>query len=298
MLPRYSDVVLTTSDESVVVVIPWGGQRSDLLSAQVRRLVRQDIERRLEIRVAVNDLGAIGVAQGLVGLSLPLRPIAVVNASGRSGPAHARNSGVVAAPAGLLLFCDADDEAEEGWARHLVEALESGFDVVGGRPDYSTLNATPFAISRTEGLPTAFDHLPFSPSANLGVRGAAFALVGGFDESLSSGEDIDLCWRIQYCGGTIGYVSGAVLNYRLRQGVRELFRQGRSYGSTDVQLYMKHRPLGFRRSPRATPGEIARLAVLAAAAPLGRRHRLKLALKVGTVVGHVEASIRHRVYFL
>jgi GT2 family glycosyltransferase len=281
----------------IAIVVPWGGDRLDLLLAQLDRLTAQDANEPLHIRVAVNRQVPRAVAQTILARSTDRRAIEIIDATSRRGPAHARNRGAHPLPR-LLLFCDADDEADGAWARQMSYALRSGADLVGGVLDYKPLNSVPFALSRAHGLPSAFRFLPFTPSASLGIKSSIFADLGGFDEDLPSGEDIDLCWRAQYAGHTIAFVPRARVAYRLRQTSQELFAQGRRYGIADLELYRRHHQHGLTRSPADMVGEFLRIAVLLALAPRNRASRLKLAAKLGTVVGHLEGSLQARKLFL
>ena len=68
--------------------------------------------------------------------------IRLVDASGRPGPAAARNIGVKAARGDLLAFCDADDVVQPGWLAGLVTALGRA-EVVAGVFDSGSLNGRP-----------------------------------------------------------------------------------------------------------------------------------------------------------
>ena len=62
--------------------------------------------------------------------------------------------------------------------------------------------------------------VPAGLAANLGVRRSAFESVGGFDEDLRVGEDIDLCWRLQFAGYRFAAVPEAVVAKRERETAR------------------------------------------------------------------------------
>lgn len=170
--------------------------------------------------------------------------VRLVDASARRGPAAARNIGASAASGTLLLFCDADDVVTPGWAAGLRTALQSA-DLVAGRLDGRSLNRGNRASVSWE--VSAEIRMPFwtrfgaGASSNLGIRRAVFESVGGFDERLRTGEDVDLCWRVQLAGFTFARSPGAVVLSRQRNGRRAVFRQAYAYGAGSRALQIKYR---------------------------------------------------------
>ena len=79
-------------------------------------------------------------------------------------------------------------------------------------------------------------------------RDQAFEAVGGFDENLRVGEDIDLCWRLQFAGFTVRHRARAVVSKRERaDGRRASSAKGITHGRSGPRLYRKHRDAGIRR---------------------------------------------------
>jgi hypothetical protein len=54
-----------------------------------------------------------------------------------------------------------------------------------------------------------------------------------------AGDDVDLCWRLQDRGGTLGFHPGAVVWHRRRDSVRGYWRQQRGYGRAEAMLEQK-----------------------------------------------------------
>lgn len=253
---------------------------SATIDAQLRALAGQAFDGAWEVVVADN-----GSTDDTVDRARSwedrLPGLRVVDASARRGPGAARNIGAAAARAPFLLFCDADDAAEPSWVAALVVALE-GADAASGARGYSALNRVPHGpmdwaapLFSKEPLP----HLSAASSHNLGVRAAAFAAIGGFDETLSAGEDVDLCWRLQLAGLHLAPAPDAVMQIRRREGLLATYRQALSYGRADALLARKYAavvpPLsphagtrGAEHEPgRATPGVVARLRARGLRAP-------------------------------
>jgi GT2 family glycosyltransferase len=168
-----------------------------------------------------------------------------IDTSAARGAPGARNSAVGVARGEALAFCDADDLVQPGWLAALREALVDA-EAAAGIFDFWSLNGR----RPSPPVPAAmrqFGFLPAGLSANLAVRRDAFEDVGGFDERLAIGEDIDLCWRLQLAGFRFVVESGAVVFKREPSEFRVVFRQAFAYGRCGPVLYHRYRPAGAHR---------------------------------------------------
>lgn len=159
--------------------------------------------------------------------------LTVAEAAERAGDGYARNVGIRAASAPLLLFCDADDVVSSKWATSLVDALRSGAEYVTGPLDVDRLNPAWVRASRGRTIftePAAFHGIPFAHGCNMGFTRDALERVGPIDEQLPLGCEIDLAIRAWREGIAMGWVDEAVVHYRLRSDLRSIYRQGRTYG--------------------------------------------------------------------
>lgn len=159
---------------------------------------------------------------------------------------HGRNVGARLARGRLLLFCDADDIVCPDWITALSAALRT-FDLVGGHIDRDQLNAPHTRAARPgtgTGLLDGFAFLPYASAANLGIRRDLYRRISGFDEKLTRGQDIDLCWRAQLAGGRLGHAPDAVVHYRLRPTLAAALRQLYGFGRAHTILYRRYRRLG------------------------------------------------------
>lgn len=240
----------------VSVVVP-ARDAAATLGGQLAALARQDVDFGWEVLVCDNGSsdGTLAVARGWKDALPGLR---IIDASGRRGAAAARNAGAAAAAGGLLLFCDADDEVADGWLAAMAEALADAEAVAGARR-YDRLNAEPFGPDDwTDPLFTVpyAPGLPAASSNNLGVRRAVFDELGGFDETLRTGEDVDLCWRVQLAGYRLAGEPRAVVDVRRRTGLVAVLRQFYGYGLGDAALMRKHPGLVGRSTtvPAGRPG--------------------------------------------
>lgn len=118
--------------------------------------------------------------------------------------AHSRNVGVARARHALVLFVDSDCTVDDGWYRAIQETLAApDIGIVGSR--YS-LRPTPSWVERAwdrahrrSPMPEVAD-VVYVPGGNLAMRREVFDLVGGFDERVETGEDMDLCTRVKASG--------------------------------------------------------------------------------------------------
>jgi glycosyltransferase involved in cell wall biosynthesis len=86
---------------------------------------------------------------------------------------------------------------------------------------------------------------PAAATANLLVRRAAFAEVGGFLEGASLGNEFELCWRLGDAGWRIEYRPGARVQHLHRETLRAVLRQFSMYAAGDAWIN--------RRRPGAVP---------------------------------------------
>ncbi|MGH3520295.1 MAG: glycosyltransferase family 2 protein, partial [Haloechinothrix sp.] len=81
----------------------------------------------------------------------------------------------------------------------------------------------------------------YVPSAALVVRRSALSTLGGFDEALRYGEDVDLVWRLIASGATVRYQPESVVWHQPRANLRSWLRQRFDYGTSAAPLSMRHR---------------------------------------------------------
>ncbi|NYE18714.1 glycosyltransferase [Microbacterium immunditiarum] len=223
-----------------VSVIIAAYNAEETLDAQLDALERQTADFPFEVLVC--DNGSTDGTAAVTHRRLERMPhLRLVDASATRGPGAARNAGARAARAPFLAFCDADDVVSDDWLA-LMHASLSEAPFVSGTSRRPELN------SRPEN-PTYFDwslyRMPFFPylagagAGNMGIHKAVFDEVGGFDETLRTGEDLDLCWRVQLAGYPLIANSSAIVNVSNRAGLRATMRQGFGYGAGDKRLTYK-----------------------------------------------------------
>ncbi|MDQ3678171.1 MAG: glycosyltransferase, partial [Actinomycetota bacterium] len=136
----------------------------------------------------------------------------------------ARNTGIDAARADLLVFVDDDVAVRPGWLDALLEAdrqAEPDVGVLTG-PIHARFEDHPFRSCGREGPPiTSQDHgaqdrdIEHAWGANMTLRRSALERAGRFDETHELyGDEQEWQERLHATGARIRYVAGAALDHR------------------------------------------------------------------------------------
>ncbi|HLY58531.1 MAG TPA: glycosyltransferase [Stellaceae bacterium] len=167
------------------------------------------------------------------------------------GLSVARNVGAAAASGSVIAYTDSDCVADRDWLTYLVAKLQHGGLAAVGGPNFPPPeNAlVPAAVAVSPGGPT---HVLISDEVaehiagcNMAFRRDVLMELGGFDPLFrAAGDDVDICWRFQNAGYTIGFAPAAVVWHFRRNTVEAYLQQQRGYGKAEALVYGKH-PLRF-----------------------------------------------------
>lgn len=80
----------------------------------------------------------------------------------------------------------------------------------------------------------------YVPAAAIVVRAAAFDSVGGFDETMRTGEDVDFVWRLDAAGWRCRYEPTRSVHHRPRSSFTARLRQQIGYGASSAPLALRH----------------------------------------------------------
>jgi mycofactocin system glycosyltransferase len=167
------------------------------------------------------------------------------------GPAAARNAGLAEVTTPLVAFVDTDVELDADWLQPLLRHFtdprvalvaprvvsSEGSTALAG---YETARS-PLDLGDQSGRIVAGTRISYVPAAAILVRTDALREIGGFDESLRTGEDVDMVWRLVAAGHRCRYEPTSTVNHRPRPSVRQWVRQRVAYGRSAPALDRKHR---------------------------------------------------------
>jgi GT2 family glycosyltransferase len=195
-------------------VVPFLGGREDALRS-LARIAR--FRKRPDDELIVADNTATGVLA-----SVAREPVRVVRASAERSSYHARNAGARLATNAWLLFMDADCTPEAGLLdAYFVEPVADECGAVSGlivgdpaQRGWLARYARSRSFLRVDHGLLGHDA---TPAGNVLVRREAFEAVGGFEEGIRSGGDVDLSRRLAAAGWAVGHRPGAVVTHHHRE---------------------------------------------------------------------------------
>jgi len=162
------------------------------------------------------------------------------------GLAKARNTGLLLATGEVVAYIDDDAYPDPQWLKYLAATFMSTSHVAVGGPNIAPSGDGPIAdcVARAPGGPihvlltdTVAEHIP---GCNMAFRKSALAAIDGFDPQFrAAGDDVDVCWRLQERGWTIGFHPGAMVWHHRRNSVRAYWKQQIGYGRAEALLERK-----------------------------------------------------------
>ena len=229
-LPRYPKVS--------VIVASYNGART--LKACLDSLLKLNYP---NYEILLVDDGSTDTTQQIASLYKDVRHIYQTH----QGLSVARNAGIYAADGDVIAFTDSDCRADEDWLYYLIgDLLNSKFTGIGGHnflPPEDSLVAA--AVQVSPGGPAHVmltdriaEHIP---GCNMAFYKWALLEIGGFDPIYRrAGDDVDVCWRLQQRGYTLGFSPGGFVWHYRRSTIRAYLRQQQGYGEAEALLVRRH----------------------------------------------------------
>jgi O-antigen biosynthesis protein len=162
------------------------------------------------------------------------------------GLSQARNTGMEAATGEIVAYTDGDACPDRHWLMHLAAAFMNSSHVgIGGwNLAHADDGWIADCVANAPGGPvhvllsdTEAEHIP---GCSMAFRKDALQAIDGFDPQFrAAGDDVDVCWRLQEQGGTLGFDAGAMVWHHHRNSVRAYWKQQGGYGRAEAMLERK-----------------------------------------------------------
>ena len=211
----------------------------------------------------------------------------IVRLPSNRGPAAARNAGLAEVTTPLVAFVDTDVDLDDGWLEPLLAHFNDPLVALVAPRVRSSAGASALAKYETARSPldlgdeaarvAAGTRVSYVPAAAIVVRTDALRAVGGFDEALRAGEDVDMVWRLIGAGHRCRYEPGGTVHHHPRSTLSAWARQRMTYGRSAAALDRKHRGA-------VAPLRMSGWSAAVWALVLARRPGAALAVASGTIV--------------
>ena len=240
-----------TGRPAVTVVLPFHGSAEEAHEA-LARLEALELGPADAALLVDNTEEGVAIGQAAAG------PVSVLECPVKRSAYAARNYGAEHARTEWLLFVDADcrlpaDLIDRYFDPPPPETAGAVAGQVVGTPDQPGVVARWVRSRRHLDQEILQDHpyRPMAVTANLLVRRAAWAELGGFAEQTRSGADNDFSWRLLDAGWKLEYRAAAEVAHDHRATLSTLLAQARRDGAGGAWLARRHPGYDPRMGPRA-----------------------------------------------
>jgi O-antigen biosynthesis protein len=162
------------------------------------------------------------------------------------GLSAARNAGLRAATGEIVAYTDGDCYPDPHWLTYLAASFISSNHAGVGGPNVAPPGDGRIAecVANAPGGPVhvllsdeVAEHIP---GCNMAFRKSCLETIGGFDPQFrTAGDDVDVCWRLQERGWTLGFSPAAMVWHHRRNSVRAYWKQQAGYGKAEALLERK-----------------------------------------------------------
>jgi glycosyltransferase involved in cell wall biosynthesis len=239
MLPTISIIVPAFNEEAVI------GECID-------SLLHLDYPEHLLEIIVIDDASTDRTSEILSGFSR----IQVLS-GGHHGPSAARNRALKLAKGEFIAFTDADCVVPPEWLKELMRGFESDLIAgVGGiqkpRQDASEMELSVDKVFNLLGFVANYSRkkpqlglIDHNASCNVIYRKSVLIQLGGFDEGLWPGEDVELDYRITKAGYRLVQNPHAAVRHKRPTSFPQLNAMMYKYGQSQACLVLRYGP--FRK---------------------------------------------------
>ena len=234
------------SPDALTIVVPTHGRAEQLGVGLLKLRAAHPSERIIVVDDGSPDAGAIAVVAAAAGAE-------VIRRDSAGGAAAARNAGLALVETPLVAFVDSDVEVGPGWHSPLRSLLMlERVALVAPRvraPSGPTVRArydaarSPLDLGTRASPVRPGGRVSYLPAAAVVARTEAIRSVGGFDESLRVGEDVDLLWRLHEAEWRIRYEPSSAVLHRdppERAPLGGWVARRMAYGTSAAVLEQRH----------------------------------------------------------
>jgi mycofactocin system glycosyltransferase len=172
------------------------------------------------------------------------------------GPAACRNRGAREASGELIAFIDSDCVADPNWLRELVSCFnDPRVGAAGGIVEplsrdsllqkYEAVKSPLYQGAKPRKVQPS-SPVSYLAGCNLLVRKEIFEKLGGFDEKLRFGEDVDFIWRLSDQGYKVLYLIKGRVRHQHPREIWTLAQRRALYATSEAPLSQKHPGKGKR----------------------------------------------------
>ncbi len=244
--PALAAVTRAFSEVPFAVDEGWPSISVIVCSYNGERTIRQCLDGLLRLNypkydvIVVDDGSTDATAE--IARKYPFRIIRTEN----QGLSTARNTGLQAATGEIVAYIDDDAYPDPDWLNYLAVTFRTTDHVGVGGPNIPPPGDGLIAdcVAVAPGGPTRVlvsdreaEHIP---GCNMAFRKSCLESIGGFDAKFRvAGDDVDVCWRLQERGWSLGFSPAAVVWHHRRNSVKSYWRQQKAYGKAEALLEAK-----------------------------------------------------------
>jgi O-antigen biosynthesis protein len=162
------------------------------------------------------------------------------------GLSGARNVGLSAATGEIVAYIDDDAYPDPHWLTYLAATFMNTSHAGVGGPNVPPPGNGWIAdcVAHAPGGPVhvlvSDQEAEHIPGCNMAFRKAALLEINGFDPQFrAAGDDVDVCWRLQKKGYTLGFSPAAMVWHHRRNSLLAYWKQQIGYGKAEALLERK-----------------------------------------------------------